>query len=434
MQAKSFRGLPRSKLGITSVALAAALAAAVYAGTTVASNDAASGAQAATPAWVATAAKYVGATKLGKADATKPPITIGLVNNQGGIPAAPEASLAAQAAVKLINKRLGGIQGYPLGLKICVVVSSEEQGQKCAQQFLADPSVKVISTGLAAIGSTSMHATIDGKKPVIAAGPNNPAQATAKNTWHMTSGVFGSSPGFVAYAIKFLKAKHVASLYAGDNPAAVVAEQVLKAALDAKGVKHTTAPYSSTASDLLAPLTASGAAQADALVLFVSNPPSCVAVEKGIRQLGIKAEILGLGFCAIGAVKDQLGDYPKWNYVFWTDNPEATPIKNPQVESYLKAMTTYVGKNAEVGYWAPLTYSAIMTAARILNAVGPTKATPDAIAAKASAFKGPGWMAPAYKFGSVQGLSALGTLATRFYHYKGNGKWEDATKGEWVTP
>jgi hypothetical protein len=39
---------------------------------------------------------------------------------------------------------------------------------------------------------------------------------------------------------------------------------------------------------------------------------------------------------------------------------------------------------------------------------------------------------PNLKWGSVQGLPALGTTAVRLYTYLGNGKWTDATGGKWV--
>ena len=52
----------------------------------------------------------------GNATAANPrlsPVTIGWVNQQGGGLAFPNATLGAQAAVKYINTRLGGIAGHP---------------------------------------------------------------------------------------------------------------------------------------------------------------------------------------------------------------------------------------------------------------------------------------------------------------------------------
>src|SRR3982074_2484626 len=85
--------------------------------------------------------KFTGASA-GRADASKSPVVIGFVNDEGGIPSFPEGSAAAQAAVKFVNDNLGGVGGHPVQLKVCSVAGSEEQGQGCAQQFVGDKQIK----------------------------------------------------------------------------------------------------------------------------------------------------------------------------------------------------------------------------------------------------------------------------------------------------
>src|SRR4051794_14630427 len=90
--------------------------------------------------------QYVGGADRA-ADQSRSPIGIGWVNIEGGPGGAPEATLGAQAAVRYVNTKLGGIGGHPLKLKVCTVVSAEEEGQKCGQQLLNDPAVAVIAMG-----------------------------------------------------------------------------------------------------------------------------------------------------------------------------------------------------------------------------------------------------------------------------------------------
>src|SRR3954447_26950556 len=71
---------------------------------------------------------FVGGTA-GKADASQSPFVVGFVNDEGGVPSFREGSAAADAAVKFVNEKLGGVGGHPLKLKKCLVSGSEEQGQ-----------------------------------------------------------------------------------------------------------------------------------------------------------------------------------------------------------------------------------------------------------------------------------------------------------------
>lgn len=61
--------------------------------------------------------RYTGGTA-GKANPALAPVTIGLVNMQGGPPSEsfPQSTAAAQAAVKMINAELGGVHGHPVRL------------------------------------------------------------------------------------------------------------------------------------------------------------------------------------------------------------------------------------------------------------------------------------------------------------------------------
>src|SRR5262245_31231256 len=64
------------------------------------------------------ALKYTGG-KEGKADSSLPPVTIGYINQEGGVPSFPEATQGMEAAVDYVNEELGGIEGHPLALKKC---------------------------------------------------------------------------------------------------------------------------------------------------------------------------------------------------------------------------------------------------------------------------------------------------------------------------
>src|SRR5581483_6407860 len=109
------------------------------------------------------------------------PVVVGWVNAQGGIVQSPESTVTLDAVTKIVNTYLHGVGGHPLKFKKCFVVQSESQGQKCAQQFINDPSVKLVFEGVLPFGATGFHATFKGKKPVIGHNPISTSSATAKN-------------------------------------------------------------------------------------------------------------------------------------------------------------------------------------------------------------------------------------------------------------
>lgn len=385
-----------------------------------------------TAADVKVALGYTGGTA-GRANTRLSPITIGFVNQQGGIPSSPEGTAAARAAVAFINDRLGGIHGHPLKLAACFIASAEEQGQICAQQMVNNKSVVMIDEGTTVVGASSFHQTLAGRLPVFAYVPVAPADPVAKNTFMVNAGNNGIVPGMETYLLKYLHAKSVAVLGPNHDAAAVAGNAKLVADLRKAGVTVKQSSFPSTQSNLVAPLVAAGAQSASAIAFIANNPSLVIAADKALAQLNIKAPVLSVGLALVPAIKASLGDYPKWTYIFLSENA-ALPDRSGEVATFVAAMNTYGGKSPVLTSTAPDAFGTLMMDARILNASYP-HITPAAIAAKMKAFTGPGYMfPPTYHFGSDAAQPALGTLQTRFYTYEGNGLWADATKGRWITP
>lgn len=371
--------------------------------------------------------KFVGGSA-GKADASKPAVTIGFVNDEGGIPSFPEGGVAAQAAVKFLNENLGGIDGAPVKLDVCKVAGSEEQGQTCAQQFLSNNAVNVIAEDSLVVGAQTFHKTMNAQKPVVIGSPNAIADATAKNVYPISAGVFGTDPGFVYYSTQVLKAKTAALLFPADDPTGQVAAKQIKGDLEKAGVKVTTAGYKSTSPDILPVVQASGATKADVTIALLPSPPTCIAGAKALDQAGVTKPILGLAQCIADPVKAAVGDYPKWTYISVSTNP-AVKGEDPATDGYVSVMDAYAPK-ANKGGFAPHGFMAVLTAAKMAAEGGADKAK---IGAALLKFAGPTPMfPPTLKWGIVPPLPALGTVQSRLYTYNGSDDWKDATGGQWV--
>jgi branched-chain amino acid transport system substrate-binding protein len=427
VQVKRFRRrLSRWSVGAGALVVAVGLAAAAFAGTSTAGRDA-------TPAWAKVFANYVGVKKIGKANGKLAPVYVGWVNAQGGIVQSPESTVALDAVTKIVNTYLGGVGGgHPLKFKKCFVVQSESQGQKCAQQFINDPTVKLVFEGVLPFGATGFHQTNKGRKPVIGHNPISVSSATGKNTFEVTAGLFGTDPGEVAYLVGILHAKTVSLLYPQDDPAGVTAAKLFQQIAAAAKLDVTAVGFSSTATDLLAPMTAAKAQSTDASVVFFVNPSVCTAGSKAVDQLHVK-HVVALALCLDPHVSEALGDYPKWTYVN-TGESANLPRADKYVAAWLAAISPLGKKNPAV--YAPfpqLTFGTTLTIAKLVNQIGFARLTPATFRAKMLRYKGPSMFGPPdLKWGSVQGLPALGTTAVRLYTYLGDRKWKDATGGKWV--
>jgi branched-chain amino acid transport system substrate-binding protein len=417
----------RLRAGSLLLVTAIGLAAAIFAG-----NGLAGTGRSAAPAWAKVFAKYVGVKKLGPANKKLSPVTVGWVNAQGGIVQSPESTISVNAAVNVINTYLGGVGGHPLKLKECFVVQSESQGQKCAQSMDNDPKVSFVIEGVLPFGATGFHQTNKGKKPVIGFNPITTASATAKNTYEVTAGLFGTDPGEVSYLVGVLHAKTVSLMYPQDDPAGVTAAKLFQQIAGAAGLKVTAVGFSSTATDLLAPMTAAGAESTDASTVFFVNPSVCTAGSKATDQLHVK-HVVALALCLDPHVQSALGDYPKWTYVNTAESGNL-PKADKYVAAWLAAIGSIGKKNPAV--FAPfpqLAFGTVMTAAKAIDKIGPSKLSSASFKAWILKFHGPSMFGPPkLKWHSVKGLPALGTTAVRLYTYRGNGKWADATGGKWV--
>lgn len=376
--------------------------------------------------------KFTGGS-MGKADSSKSPVVIGFVNDEGGIPSFPEGSVAAEAAAKFVNDNLGGVGGHPVQLSVCKVAGSEEQGQGCAQKFLGNKQIKVIVEDSQVVGAGAFHQTLAGKLPVVIGSPNSVADATAKNAYGISAGVFGTDPGFVSYATQFAHAKSASLLFPADDPTGQAAAKQIKGDLTKAGIKVTDVGYKSSSPDIFPSVVASGAGKTDVTVTLFPSPPTCIAGGKALQQANVTKPILALNLCIAAPVKKALGDYPKWTYVSLNTNPDVPG--DAATDAYVKVMKAYAGANANIGGFAPHAFMATLAAVRALNGAGGAGATSAAITSKLKSYTGPTPMfAPNVKYGAIPGLPTIPSLQTRLYTYNGSGKWTDVTKGKWVLP
>ena len=373
------------------------------------------------PAAVTDYVKFVGGKK-GKANAKLSPIVIGWINQQGGqVEIGPNATPAAEIAVKYTNDSLGGIHGHRLVLKECFIRNTEEEGTKCGQAMANDKRISVVLIGGLVIGNQSLYAALGGKKPIVGSVVVLPVDEQQKNEFAL----FGSGSSVLSpygtFARDTLHAKDAAVVYPqvpgiAEN-ATVIANALKKAGISAKQVG-----YDPNATDLVGPLTAAGAQNADVTVVQ-SNAAGCVGMAKALQQLGSKTKVLTNPLCLDPEVAKGLGgDYPKWIYAIASSLGFDTGDKSvPPARAVFKKYGKLILTNDP---WF-IAFGQTLTVVKWLNAIGPGKITPSAVTKQARAFRGPVPLgAPQVQCGKDKTRPAVCNDRTQFFEYQGAGKFK----------
>jgi branched-chain amino acid transport system substrate-binding protein len=384
------------------------------------------------PAAVTDYLTYAGGTA-GAADNSKAPVYVGFVNQQGGQQViGADATTGSQMAVKYINAELGGVGGHPIQLVTCFIASAEEEGTGCAQKFLANKNIHVVSMGGVVIGDQSFFATLGGKLPVVSGVAALPIDGAQQNT----AVLFGDGTHVLGpmgtYARDVLHAKTAAVIYPND-PSTVPGAQAVQAGLKAAGVTVKMGPYPPTQTDLTGVLTAAGATTADMVVPFVSAT-TCVNIAKALIQLGITdtKKIVSAPLCLNGLVAQGLGgDFPKWTYSI-ASSLFGDP-SDPGMPAYEAVAKKYSTPADSPDPWNIVDFGQMLTIDKILNQVGYANLSPTTILAALKAFKGPQALgAPELACGKYPNAPGICNDRAQFFEYTGKNNWVRAAN--WLQP
>jgi branched-chain amino acid transport system substrate-binding protein len=374
---------------------------------------------------------YVGG-KAGKADPNKSTIYIGWLNQQGGqqeIGAA--ATDGADLAVKVANEQLGGIDGHPVALKKCFIKNAEEEGTTCGQRLGNDKDVAAINVGGVAIGIQPFYSTIGGKKPVIVGVAVTPVDGVQDNATILFGDATHVLGPFGTYAKDVLGAQTAALVYpniAGITDGAAALDEGLKDA----GIEVKKVGYAQGQTDLIGPLTAAGAQNAD-IVTPYSDASGCVNQAKALKQLGITdaKKIVSAPLCLNPTVSEGLGgDYPIWTYAI------ASSLfgdkSDPGMAPYIKVTEQYGVKTAP-DPWVIVSFGSVLTTIKFLNELGADGLTTDAIVEKARSFTGPVALgAPELECGKYEDAPGICNDRTQFFTYSGENQFDKAA--DWLQP
>ena len=352
---------------------------------------------------IAHAVEYVGGTA---GVASGDPYVIGYVNQEGGTPGFPEASIGIDSAVWFVNNFLGGVGGRPIELAKCIV-TKEEDGQKCAQEMLANDEVQVVITGAMLNGNAPLLDGLKDKKPVYISNPLTTPEFLATDGFAFTPGSPGVVAGLAVFAAKFIpelegkEVNKVAVVY-GDNPAGQIAFSALtKPVLDGLGVAEVTgvaAADTAGATEMAGLIQAAGAEDADVFYPLVTIG-SCIAVYDALQTLEIDTTVVTTGLCFGVPMQTHLKELgldanlpDGWYFGGYGYSYEIAG--NPDLDAYKEAVFAWAAEEGldaatleYTGFGGP-TFGTLLSVVKFANA-GVADSTGFRDAAKA--FSGPQW-------------------------------------------
>jgi branched-chain amino acid transport system substrate-binding protein len=339
---------------------------------------------------------YTGGTA-GKADAALAPVTIGYINQEGGVPAFPEATVGLDAAVEYVNAELGGAEGHPVKIVPCAV-QADEDGQKCATEMLNNDEVSFVMTGVLVNGNAAVYSVLGGKKPVFIGFPAVADDFVAADAFAFTPGAVGVVKGMSTFVGKYLPdVKSVAIVHANNAAGKASATLFLKPGLAKFGitdVKDIGVDDTATSTDLASAIQAAGGDKADLLIPLLTIQ-GCQATYDALKSLGASPQVLTTGLCYGTPMTKHLEDLgvsdpvPDGWYYGDLGYSYFLPDDASGMTTYLAKVQQYAPAGAEyTGYAGPL-FANLLTAVKLINQIGSDKVTPDAIRSAAKGFTGP---------------------------------------------
>ncbi len=369
--------------------------------------------------------QYVGGS--GKANPSLSPVTIGWVNEQGGPPSEtfPQATLAAQATVKLINDELGGVHGHPVQLATCFNAAVEAQGTTCGEQMLSNKGVEVIAEGIDAVGNASMYQVLGGAISTLVGVSADPADDTGKNAFELEGSGTSATVAFGPFLRKqFPAAKTIAIAYQNLPGAAPISEAIRNSA-EKSGFSVKMIPYSSTLTDLIQPATEME--QAD-IAIPDCGFVDCPLMAKAISEIhGSKPAISVPLWTFLPGPAYPGGDLPNWIVGEATAN--LVYAADPGVAAYLKAIEANGLSSANaINAFSGVAFGSLLLAVKIMNEIPLASLSRSAVTAKLKTYVG------AIPLGPTQ-IDCTGTLYPadtnscsdydQFFQYSGKGAWKE---------
>jgi branched-chain amino acid transport system substrate-binding protein len=337
---------------------------------------------------------YVGNPTQGKANPKLSPITIGVVNEQGGsLDIAPQWTVGQQVGADYLNDQAGGIDGHPVKLDECFIPDQVANASQCGEQMANSSAVSIVDAGAIVIGNQAFESALQPtKKPLTFAVATGGSDATYPYGYIFMGDATHVEAPFATFA-KLEGYKSVSILYPTSEGTAGV--DITVDALEYVGIPESSihvVGYDDTTTDYTSSLEAADVGHTDLFINDGENATQCADIYLSMKQLGLTSEPVATNAPCDNsqtAIADG-GSLPKdWYYL--SANPLNGDAGDPSIPAIHKVFQTYGETAWEADPWAGDSFGQILTSAKWLSeALQKGEAlTPANINAIGKAFKGP---------------------------------------------
>lgn len=306
------------------------------------------------------------------------PIVVGFMSlEDSAIASFPESRESAQAAVDYINYELGGVDGRPIELEVCVSSGSPEESEACANQILeADP---VVVTGGADLG-TDVSLPIYAAAGVSLAGtaPVGLAEYTADNAYLFVGGTLAEFGAQVPFIDETLEAQKVAILHADIPQGALAAQTFGRDLLEKVGITDVTlVPEDQNATDFTASLSVAAEGDPDVIMVMLAGQ-ACAGIMQAAQSLGIEAAMTYSGGCTDQSILETAssaadGSYFSTEMIWYDDTSDA------DVATFREALDEYAEGDVTLSLLGQMGFSNVMNLYNLFVEMGGDNITPEAL-------------------------------------------------------
>lgn len=297
---------------------------------------------------------YNSGSHLGKATGT--PIKLGFINqNAGSVQTDPEDEVAADATVKYINEQLNGVDGHPIVLDKCVTDGTAATSQKCAQQMVADKPLFVI--GGVDDNAQAWYSILEPAGLYVLGGtPLTTKDFVTTDALNWSGGDATQLSALPAYVNKYLpNAKNIGILTI-NLPGALSSLPLIQKPLEARGVHVKTVVVPSSQTNWLSQYIS---VEHEDAILLLPVQQDCITVAQSQKSQNSKTPVVTVGTCNDASVFKAVGSaMDGWTIPFYGNDPNGSTA---EASLYRYVVHTYGNANANLGGFAPTTYSNIMT-------------------------------------------------------------------------
>jgi branched-chain amino acid transport system substrate-binding protein len=309
-------------------------------------------------------------------------VKIGFANMTTGTTSFPAILANAQAAVKYVNAKLGGLGGHPIQLVPCDVKNDAQSAQECGQQFANDSSIPFAILGQSLAGTPYYAAMAAANKPTLGIEGITPADNAPAGTYFYYPG-----SNYYPLLVNYLNNSGIKSLsYIYEGEASSEAGEKYVTSNLKSSIKVTATQVPANAADVSSQVAASGAGSSDMTMAFTVD---CSRVATAFKSLSItpKKVIGDPGCLDLSTIDKDPSLYENWYFV---ENYKVSSVSgntDPDVALFNAQRANY-GAGGPVGAFGELGWGIILTAADMFKS-----STGDITSASAAAvikgFKGP---------------------------------------------